>query len=135
MPARSTQTDLLHLLFPHVRAEVLRLLFFDPTRETYGREAARDTTLALRTVQRELSLLVEASLVTSRKDGQRRFFRANRKHRMFPALQQLVIKGASGQPFVSQAKRPRQFWRYSARRPKPPSLRGPLPRPRGAIAF
>ena len=52
----AVEIDLLHLLFPHVRAEILRTLFFDPTQETYGRKAARVTTLALRTVQRELAV-------------------------------------------------------------------------------
>ena len=62
-----SEIDLLHLLFPHVRAEILRILFFSAGKETYGREAARVTTLALRTVQRELALLEAAGLVTSRK--------------------------------------------------------------------
>jgi len=100
------EPDLLHLLFPHVRAEILRMLFFSPKRGTYGSEAARATTFALRTVQRELSILEAAGLVTSRRKGSYRLFRANRGHRLFPALQQLVIKGASDQPFVSKAKNP-----------------------------
>jgi DNA-binding transcriptional ArsR family regulator len=100
------KNDLLHLLFPHVRAEILCFLFSDPTREIFGREAARQTTLALRTVQRELSILNAASLVTSRKEGRRRLFRANKKHRLFPPLQQLVVKGKSDRAFVNKAKRP-----------------------------
>lgn len=128
------EPDLLHLLFPHVRAEVLRMLFFSPKLETYGREAARATTLALRTVQRELSILEAAALLTSRRKGSYRLFRANRRHRLFPALQQLVIKGASDKPFVSKAKKPRQSWRPSghAYRRQLSSL-SPLPRPRGVL--
>ncbi len=128
--------DLLHLLFPHVRAEILRFLFLDPKREIFGREAARQTMLALRTVQRELSILAAASLVTSRKEGRRRLFRANRKHRLFPALQQLVIKGKSDRAFVNKAKRPRQFGRHSARSQEPRFSRGwPLPTPHGVIGL
>jgi hypothetical protein len=63
------EIDFLHLLFPQVRAEILRILFFDPTRETYGGEAARATTLALRTVQRELLILEAVGLLTSREKG------------------------------------------------------------------
>ena len=131
------EIDLLHLLFPHVRAEILRILFFDPTRETYGREAARKTTLALRTVQRELAILEGAGFVKSRKKDGCRLFRANREHRMFPALQQLVIKGAANRPFVNKAKKPRQSWRRSAQ----PRRRGqyirssPLPKPRGVFSL
>ena len=34
-------SDILHALFPSVRAELLRRLFSDPTREFYVRELAR----------------------------------------------------------------------------------------------
>src|SRR5439155_22288618 len=47
--------EILHVLFPSVRAEILRCLFFDPCRELYVRELARTTNLALRTVQQELA--------------------------------------------------------------------------------
>jgi predicted transcriptional regulator len=128
----SREIDFLHVLFPHVRAEILRILFFDPTRETYGREAARATTLALRTVQRELLILEAAGLLTSRRKGPQRLFRAKRGHRIFPALQQLVINGTSDEPFVSKAKKPRQSWRHSARVHRRRSIRGsPLPKPCG----
>ena len=133
---RAVEIDLLHLLFPHVRAEILRTLFFDPTQETYGREAARATTLALRTVQRELASLEAAGFVTSRKKDGCRLFRANREHRMFPALQQLVIKGASDRPFVSKAKKPRQSWRRSAQgRRRRCITSSPLPKPRGVFSL
>jgi len=130
------EIDFLHLLFPHVRAEILRILFFDPTQETYGRAAARATTLALRTVQRELAGLEAAGLLTSRKKDGCRLFRANRGHRMFPALQQLAIKGASDRPFVSKAKKPRQSWRRSAQAPGRRYIRSsPLPKPRGVFSL
>ena len=99
-----------------MRAELLRCLFFDPTREFYVRELARATTLALRTVQQELARLSAARLVTSRSNGYHLFYRANRKHPVFSDLQQLVIKDVRARPFVSRRKRPRQTWRYSRRR-------------------
>ena len=132
----AVKIDLLHLLFPHVRAEILRILFFDPTQETYGRAAARATTLALRTVQRELAGLEAAGFVTSRKKDWCRLFRANREHRMFSALQQLVIKGAADRPFVSKAKKPRQSWRRTARGRRRRYIRSsPLPKPRGVFSL
>ena len=127
-------TELLHLLFPHVRAEILRILFVDPMSQTYRREAARVTTLALRTVQRELAMLEAAGFVTSRKKGSVRLFRANRGHRMFPALQQLVMKGASAQRFVSKAKRPRETRRRSGQAHRARRMTGSLlPKPRGGF--
>jgi DNA-binding transcriptional ArsR family regulator len=134
MKSTVAEVDLLHLLLPHVRAEILRIVCSDPPRETYGREAARETTFALRTVQRELALLEAAGIVISRKQGRRRLFRANRKHRMFHSLQQLVSKGASRPAFVNKAKRPRQGWRRSDRRQQHPRVTGaPLPKPWAAF--
>ncbi|MDD3179251.1 MAG: nucleotidyltransferase domain-containing protein [Opitutaceae bacterium] len=85
---------LLHLLFPRVRAEVLRLLFADAGRERHGRDLARQSGLNVKTVQEELEKLSKADLVTSRRDGNRRYFRANAGHPLFADLQQIVLKTA-----------------------------------------
>jgi len=58
----------------------------------YVREIARWSDLALRTVQRELAILIKIGLVTSRTNGYRVFYRANRNHVLFAPLQQLVFK-------------------------------------------
>jgi predicted nucleotidyltransferase len=86
--------SLLHLLFPRVRAEVLRLLFADPGAERHGRELARRAGLSAKTVQDELAKLVAADLVTSRRDGNRRCYRANPDHPLHGDLRQLVLKTA-----------------------------------------
>jgi DNA-binding transcriptional ArsR family regulator len=74
------KADALDLLFPVVRAEVLRALFHHTQREMYVREIARWSDLALRTVQRELATLTKIGLVTSRTNGYHVFYRANRNH-------------------------------------------------------
>jgi predicted nucleotidyltransferase len=84
--------SLLQLLFPQVRAEVLRLLFADAQREVHGRDLARQSGLNVKTVQDELGKLSQADLVTSRRDGNRRYYRANASHPLFTDLQQLVLK-------------------------------------------
>ena len=84
--------SLLQLLFPQVRAEVLRLLFADAQREVHGRDLARQSGLNVKTVQDELGKLSQADLVTSRRDGNRRYYRANASHPLFTNLQQLVLK-------------------------------------------
>lgn len=86
--------SLLHQLFPLVRAEVLRLLFADSARELHGRDLARQSDLNVKTVQDELGKLSTADLVLSRRDGNRRYYRANASHPLFPDLQQLVVKTA-----------------------------------------
>ena len=84
--------SLLHRLFPRVRAELLRLLFADPARERHVRDLERQSGLSVKTVQDELGKLSGAGLVTSRRDGNRRYYRADTAHPVFPDLQQLVLK-------------------------------------------
>ena len=112
LTALSSQVDnfnmILRTLFPDVRAEVIRCLFDDPRREIHVRELARLTTLALRTVQRELGRLSKGGFVLSRSNGYHRFYRANSDHKAFAALQQLVRKDGRRRRFVSRHKRPRR---------------------------
>jgi len=84
--------SLLPVLFPQIRAEVLRLLFADASRELHLRDLTRQSGLGLGTMQGELEKLSKADLVTSRRDGNRRYYRANASHPLFPDLQQLVLK-------------------------------------------
>ena len=73
--------------------------------------------LALRTVQRELAMLIKIGLVTSRTNGYHVFYRANRNHVLFAPLQQLVFK--SERCVLGRRKprkRRRQSWRESRTR-------------------
>lgn len=104
------------LIFPVVRAEVLRALFHHAQREMFVREIARRSELALRTVQRELAILMKIGLVTSRTNGYRVFYRANRSHVLFVPLRHLVFKSEHCLPGTRKSrKRPRQTWRQSGR--------------------
>jgi DNA-binding transcriptional ArsR family regulator len=97
---------LLHLLFPMVRAEILRLLFTNPRQELYVRQLARLSSLSLHTVQEELAKLYTAELLLSRSNGYHRFYRANPKHRLYMTLRRLVIKTAPlAKPRVSRRRR------------------------------
>lgn len=86
---------LLDLLFPRVRAELLRLLFTNPGQELYVRELSRLSFLALRTVQDELINLSRAGLIVSRSDRRHRFYRANPKHPLYSALRRVVVRAGS----------------------------------------
>ncbi len=98
--------NLLSVLFPQVRAEVLRLLFADAARELHLRDLTRQSGLALGTMQGELEKLGAADLVTSRRDGNRRYFRANSSHTLFANLQQLVLKTTGLRDVVASALEP-----------------------------
>jgi predicted transcriptional regulator len=84
----------LDLLFPQVRAELLRLLFSDTNSQRYVRELMTMSGLALRTVQEELATLSALGLVTSWSNGYHRFYRANRDHPLFPHLLAIVETSA-----------------------------------------
>ena len=84
---------ILEILFPKVRAEILRLLFSDPARQRYVRELMAMSGLALRTVQEELANLSAARLITSWSNGYHRFYRANRDHPLFSPLMSIVRIG------------------------------------------
>jgi predicted nucleotidyltransferase len=97
--------SVLAVLFPQVRAQVLRLLFADPSRELHLRDLTRQSGLGLGTVQGELEKLSSSDLVTSRRDGNRRYYRANSSHPLFPDLQQLVLKTSGLRDVLADALR------------------------------
>lgn len=97
--------SVLAVLFPQVRAEVFRLLFADASRELHLRDLTRQSGLGLGTVQGELEKLSSSDLVTSRRDGNRRYYRANSSHPLFPDLQQLVLKTSGLRDVLAEALR------------------------------
>jgi len=80
----------LEVLFPKVRAKVFELLFSPNSRENYVRELALRSHLTLHTIQDELRKLSVLGLVTSRSHGLYRYYQANRRHTLFPAICQIV---------------------------------------------
>jgi DNA-binding transcriptional ArsR family regulator len=80
------------VIFPKVRAELVRLLFADPAKELHLRELSRLSSLAIGTVQQEVVKLSAAELLTSRRDGNRLYYRANTGHPIFPDLQGIALK-------------------------------------------
>ena len=89
-----THVEVLDLLFPKARAEILRLLFSNPKAQRYVRELMLMSGLALRTVQEELATLTMIGLVKSWSNGYHRFYRANRDHPLFSNLRGIVQTSA-----------------------------------------
>jgi predicted transcriptional regulator len=119
---------LLEVLFPAVRAEILRLLFSLPLKQRYVRELARMSGLALCTIQDELRKLSAADIVTSSSNRYRRFFQANIDHPLFPELSRMVQLSARLPTMKHSAlHRPTSF----RSRKKPPTRRlKKIPSPR-----
>lgn len=82
----------IEVIFPKVRAEIIRLLFSDPARELHLRGLSRHAHLALRTIQQEVAKLARADLLVARRDGNRLYYRANTAHPIFTELRGIALK-------------------------------------------
>ena len=80
------------LLGPDARRLILARTFLDPEREIHLRELARLTRLAPRTVQQEIDKLVAADLLRERRDGNRRYLRANDHHPLYRPVREILLK-------------------------------------------
>jgi predicted transcriptional regulator len=113
--------SILEVLFPQVRAEILRLLFAPPQKERYVRELMSMSGLRLSTVQDELRKLSALQLVASRSNRYHRFYRANRGHLLFRDLVHIVeVSGRSAR--IDRDEIRLQRGRRSRRRMQPRHL-------------
>jgi predicted transcriptional regulator len=85
-----SEVTLLDVLFPKVRAEILRALFSGSNKRRYVRELMRETGLALCTVQDELRKLNGIGIVTSYSNGYHRFYAPNGGHPLCHELRRIV---------------------------------------------
>ena len=91
------------LLGPACRAEILTRTHLEPAREFHLRELVRLTGFAPRTVQQEVDRLVGAELLGERRDGNRRYLSANRRHPLFHAVREIVVKTEGLVPVLREA--------------------------------
>ena len=82
----------LHVLGPPARRAILCRTFLVPSAEHHLRELVRLTGLAPRTVHQEIEKLVRADLLVERRDGNRRYVRANERHPLFRPVREIVLK-------------------------------------------
>ena len=118
-----TGRTILDVLFPRVRARVLRLLFTPAGKQRYVRQLAASSGLALHTVQDELRKLSAVGLLISWSNGFRRFYQPNREHPLYTEMYRIVQVSESF-PRIKDSKLAR-VKRCAARRPKarkPPPL-------------
>ena len=82
------------ILSSRVRAEIFRLLFGLDEKEVHLREMERQASLSLGTIRQDLQKLVKLDLVTTRRDGNRLYYRANTEHPLYPDIRKLDLKTA-----------------------------------------
>ncbi|MHB0980039.1 MAG: winged helix-turn-helix domain-containing protein [Thermoleophilia bacterium] len=78
------------------RVEMLSLLLSEPDREFYVREIERLACVQVHAVHVELRRLESLGLVTSRRDGNRRYVQAVATHPMYAPLLSLILAGRTG---------------------------------------
>ncbi|HXZ44265.1 MAG TPA: nucleotidyltransferase domain-containing protein, partial [archaeon] len=104
---------LAQLLSSRARAEVFRLLFGVSDSPLHLRELQRRAGLSLRTMQQELQKLARLGLLTSRADGNRLCYQANRGHPLYPEIHRLVLKtGGLADALRSALTDPRIDWAF-----------------------
>lgn len=81
-----------HILTSRARAEIFRLLFGLVDAELHGREIERRSGLAIGTIRHEFQNLEQLDLVTTRRDGNRLYYRANNEHPLYREIHNLVLK-------------------------------------------
>ena len=86
----NSKPAVLDVLFPEVRAKLLRLLFTTPPKQQYVRELMIGSGLCLHTVQDELRKLYAIGLVTNWSNGYKRFYQTNHDHPLYPQLSRIV---------------------------------------------
>lgn len=113
----SQHRAVLNVLFPAVRAEILRALFVPSRRQLHGRELARTCGFALCTVQDELRKLSALRLILNSRSGKYKLHSANRSHPLFQSLVRFIQLSERLPPAYSSAlKRPPKASRPVKRR-------------------
>jgi predicted nucleotidyltransferase len=94
-------TLLSEILSSQVRAAVFQNLFDGNDQELHMRELERRSGCAIGTIQTEMKKLTRLDLVASRRDGNRLYFSANRKHPLYDVITSMVNKTVG---IISQLK-------------------------------
>ena len=91
------------ILSSRVRADILQLLFDLRLRELHVRAIERESCVTFNSIRQELKKLSRLDLITSRRDGNRLYYKANTGHSLHPVLVELVAKTVGFVALLSQA--------------------------------
>lgn len=102
-PSALAMNQLALLFHSEIRAEMFRLLFGVRQREMYRAEIIAQTRFAQASVEEELEKLVQLELLTTTKDGNRRYYVANQAHPLYPELHAIVLKTSGLRDVLAEA--------------------------------
>lgn len=92
VPRLGTAKTMLSALLTKAKLQVLSLLFRDPDEAFYLRQIIQKLGIGQGAVQRELSMLTGAGIITREKKGNYVFYRANRDNPIFQELHSIIVK-------------------------------------------
>lgn len=75
-----------------LKIKMLMRFFLNPESETYLRELSNEFEVSSNAVRTELNNFSHSGLITSKKDGKKVLYRANKKHPLFPELGSMARK-------------------------------------------
>jgi predicted nucleotidyltransferase len=103
---RSSSRGLADALFTKVQQRVLGVLFGNPTRSFYANELIALVQSGTGAVQRELTRLEAAGVLTAVRIGKQKHYQANRASPVFQELRALVLKTSGLVDVLREALRP-----------------------------
>jgi DNA-binding transcriptional ArsR family regulator len=74
------------ILSSRVRADIFQLLFDHRCRELHVRAIERESCVTFNSIRQDLKMLSRLDLITSRRDGNRLYYKANTGHSLHPVL-------------------------------------------------
>jgi len=80
------------ILSSRARADIFQLLFDHRRRELHVRAIERESCVTFNSIRQELKKLSRLDLISSRRDGNRLYYKANTGHSLYPVLVELVAK-------------------------------------------
>jgi len=81
-----------HLFGSRSRVKLLKLFFLNPDQSYFLREMVRKSGEHLNSVRREVKHLLEIGFLTEVREKQKKFYRVNTEHALYPEMKALVFK-------------------------------------------
>jgi predicted nucleotidyltransferase len=97
---------LANALFSKTQQQVLGLLYGQPDRDFYTNEIIKLSQSGTGAVQRELSKLAEAGIITVKEVGNQKRYQANRRIPFYPELRSIIVKTFGIADVIKEAIKP-----------------------------
>ncbi len=80
------------LITSKTRVKLLTLFLMNPDKEMYIRELVRNTEENINSIRRELSNLEETGILTSKRQGNQKYYKINKKMPIYNELASIILK-------------------------------------------